>query len=334
MYRTFFIYIVLSIFVLPVFSQNIGIGTVTPNNNAVLDIQSLNKGILIPRMDSTTRKQIPNVPGLLVYDSTTKTLWQNNGAAWENYYVIPKGIINGDMLFWSGTQWVRLPASTAGKVLTVNGAGLPEWQAPAPILHSISITPLAPVVTPGQTQQFSATGIYWDSSTANITTAVTWSSSNAAVATINSSGLATCTGLGSTIITASSGVISASTTLGQSIPAISINDISQAEGTITGGTTTFNFTVILSNSSAQTITVNYSTTSTGGTASPVGISADYTPVTGQLTFSPGQTSKIISVTINADSAIEPNENFFVNLSGAVNAAIADSQAQGIILNDD
>jgi Calx-beta domain len=330
MYRLFLACTVTCFLFLPVQSQNVGIGTATPNNNAVLDIQSTSKGILIPRMDSTTRKLIPNVPGLLVYDSTTKTLWQNTGIAWENYYVIPKGISNGDMLFWNETQWVRLPASTAGKVLTINGAGLPVWQNPAPLLHSIGVTPAAPSIVFGQTQQFTATGIYWDSTTANISSAVIWKSSNTSVATINSLGFATSTGAGSATITARSGVISGSTTLTVSNTGpvtMSINDVSLSEGS-----GIFVFQVSLSGVSGLTISVNFNTAN--GTASGAGAGADYLFASGSLTFLPGETSKNIVITINDDITVEPNETFFVNLSGAFNATIADGQGLGTILNDD
>ena len=53
-----------------------------------------------------------------------------------------------------------------------------------------------------------------------------------------------------------------------------------------------------------------------------------------LSFDPGQTSKTVTVTINCDTTVEPNETFLVNLSGAVNASIFDNQGIGKILNDD
>jgi len=65
-------------------AQNVGIGTSSPNANAKLDITATDKGVLIPRMDSVHRKAIPGTIGLLVYDSTTKSFWYNNGAAWQN----------------------------------------------------------------------------------------------------------------------------------------------------------------------------------------------------------------------------------------------------------
>jgi large repetitive protein len=111
------------------------------------------------------------------------------------------------------------------------------------------------------------------------------------------------------------------------IPQLSINDVSIAEGN--SGTTTATFTVSLNASAGQPVTVNYATADNTAIA---GI--DYVSKTGTLTFSPGQTSLPITIDLIGDTAVEPNELFFVNLSGAVNGAIADSQGTGTILNDD
>ena len=47
-----------------------GTGNATPNSSAMLDIQSTNKGLLIPRMDSVSRKSIFSpARGLLVFDN-------------------------------------------------------------------------------------------------------------------------------------------------------------------------------------------------------------------------------------------------------------------------
>jgi hypothetical protein len=71
--------------VLRVFAQNIGINAdgSRPNANAILDIKSGNKGLLIPRMDSVARNAIPNTKGLLVYDISTDNFWYNTGEKWE-----------------------------------------------------------------------------------------------------------------------------------------------------------------------------------------------------------------------------------------------------------
>jgi hypothetical protein len=56
-------------------------------------------------------------------------------------------------------------------------------------------------------------------------------------------------------------------------------------------------------------------------------------LTGQ-SIAAGQTSKTFAVTINGDTAVEPNEIFTVTLSAAAGASIFDARANGSILNDD
>jgi trimeric autotransporter adhesin len=67
------------------FAQNVGINAdgARPNPNAILDIKSVNKGLLIPRMDSIARKAIPNTKGLLVYDISSDNFWYNTGKEWK-----------------------------------------------------------------------------------------------------------------------------------------------------------------------------------------------------------------------------------------------------------
>ncbi|HEY9693877.1 MAG TPA: DUF4347 domain-containing protein, partial [Oculatellaceae cyanobacterium] len=112
-----------------------------------------------------------------------------------------------------------------------------------------------------------------------------------------------------------------------SIPTLSINDVSIAEGDT--GTTNATFTVSLSAPSSQTVTVNYGTSANSATSG-----SDYTAVSSTLTFNPGVTSQTITVPIVGDTFAEGNETFFVNLSGATNATIADSQGIGTIINND
>ena len=82
----------------------------------------------------------------------------------------------------------------------------------AATLMSIEVTPPSPSIANGLTQQFTATGVYTDNSTQNVTTDVTWASSDATVAGISnaagSNGLATAAGVGTSTITATSGAIS------------------------------------------------------------------------------------------------------------------------------
>jgi hypothetical protein len=73
-------------------------------------------------------------------------------------------------------------------------------QAP---LVSIAITPASPAVTVGSTLQFTAIGTYQDTTTQDLSSQVTWASSNTTFATISSSGLATGQSAGSSNISAS-----------------------------------------------------------------------------------------------------------------------------------
>ena len=85
------------------YSQNVGIGTTVPNTNAVLDVKSGTKGILVPRMDSISRKNIPNTKGLMVYDTTTNSFWYNTGTQWlqvgAHHYIGEK--FGGGTVFWT-----------------------------------------------------------------------------------------------------------------------------------------------------------------------------------------------------------------------------------------
>jgi hypothetical protein len=110
-------------------------------------------------------------------------------------------------------------------------------------------------------------------------------------------------------------------------PSLSISDVSLTEGN--GGTKNFVFTVTLSAASTQTVAVSYATANGTATAG-----SDYTAASGTLTFTPGQTSKTITVAVKGDKVKEPDETFFVNLSGAANATISKAQGVGAIVNDD
>ncbi|NYG34495.1 type I secretion C-terminal target domain-containing protein [Sphaerotilus montanus] len=88
------------------------------------------------------------------------------------------------------------------------------------------------------------------------------------------------------------------------------------------------FTVTLSNASKEPVTVRYTTadgTATGG--------ADYTPVTGLITFAPGETSKTIAVPILNDTVYEGDETFKLTLSEPVNAGLPTPDVLGTIQDD-
>ena len=70
------------------FSQ-VGIGTVTPDDSAILDISSTTQGFLLPRMNEVQRNGISNpATGLLIYliEGSQQCLQVFNGTSWENIY--------------------------------------------------------------------------------------------------------------------------------------------------------------------------------------------------------------------------------------------------------
>jgi len=116
------------------YSQNVGIGTNNPNANAILDLKSGSKGLLVPRMDSTSRKAIPNTKGLLVYDSTYSSFYFNNGTSWQKMsggtggsQLIANGNNVGDMLYWNGSNWDVLAAGKGGQYLQFGANNTPAW---------------------------------------------------------------------------------------------------------------------------------------------------------------------------------------------------------------
>ncbi|HJR25319.1 MAG TPA: Calx-beta domain-containing protein, partial [Acidimicrobiales bacterium] len=115
-------------------------------------------------------------------------------------------------------------------------------------------------------------------------------------------------------------------------PAVSVDDVSITEGAynpLSQGKT-LTFTLRLSAPAPGTISVQYQTAD-GTAVQPIDYRAK-PPTT--LSFSKGQTSKTVSVTIKGDSTPEPDEFFFLLLGSPVGMTIADGSAAGFIRNDD
>jgi urocanate hydratase len=157
------------------------------------------------------------------------------------------------------TITATLGAVSGNTVLTVTPA----------TLASIEVTPAAPSVAKGLTQQFSATGIYTDNSTQNLTTTVTWASGTPAVATVSNAagtrGLVTTVSVGNTTITATLGAVSGNTTLTVAAATLVSIGVTPALPSIAKGLTQqFTATGVYTDSSTQDLT----TTVTWGSATP------------------------------------------------------------------
>ncbi|WP_418604293.1 hypothetical protein [Hwangdonia sp.] len=63
-------------------AAQVGIGTTTPNTSSILDVESTDKGVLIPRLTTVQINAIVNpANGLLVFNSTTNRFEYNYGTA-------------------------------------------------------------------------------------------------------------------------------------------------------------------------------------------------------------------------------------------------------------
>lgn len=83
-----------------IYCQNIAItddDAYTANSSAMLDVYSLTKGMLVPRLTTTQRSAIVSpATGLLVFDTTINGFYYYNGTSWIN---LTSGSSSG--LFWS-----------------------------------------------------------------------------------------------------------------------------------------------------------------------------------------------------------------------------------------
>lgn len=123
-----------------------------------------------------------------------------------------------------------LAVFTAALFLSACGGGGGGAAAPAVTLQSIAVTPSNPSNALNSRLQLTATGTYSDNTTQNITSSVTWSSANSALASVTSTGLVTpVVGAAASpvVLTASSGGLSASTTITlTAIPTFNLGAIS------------------------------------------------------------------------------------------------------------
>ena len=120
-----------------------GIGTSTPDANAILDITSTTKGLLLPRLSATQQTTLAaslnnGEKGMLIRDSASgkPVFW--NGNAWKdasaltitamtpltisniNNIALNPGTNVGDLITWDGTNWVNMQPAVQHFNLTVD----------------------------------------------------------------------------------------------------------------------------------------------------------------------------------------------------------------------
>ncbi len=111
-------------------------------------------------------------------------------------------------------------------------------------------------------------------------------------------------------------------------PAISIEDAGIREGSY--GVKNLMFRVRLSAPLREYLTLGVRTLDSTATAAD----QDYEPLALQLTFAPGSTAESLAVAVRGDARIERTECFRVRLTVPTGIAVADSEAVGMLVNDD
>lgn len=123
---------------------------------------------------------------------------------------------SGDVYVTGTTHSLDLPTVNPIQATSVSGDAFVSkfhFEPTAPGLDSIAVTPANPSIALNMVQQFTAIRTFADSSTQDVTNSVTWTSVTPGVASITAGGLASALTTGTSVITATSGTISGSTTL-------------------------------------------------------------------------------------------------------------------------
>jgi hypothetical protein len=138
-------------------------------------------------------------------DGSTQNLTAS--AAWFAVPLTTASITSGGLATGIGQGTATVGVTTGGfDTIATLAVG-------APSLVSIAVVPNATSVPVGSGQQFTATGNYTDGSSQDITSSVSWASSNQTAVSISSSGLASALAGGNSTITAVSGTVSGTAAL-------------------------------------------------------------------------------------------------------------------------
>ena len=190
-----------------------------------------------PSAASVAKGLQPQMTAVGVFsDGTTQVI--TSPAVWTSSNATVAEINNAGV--YSGLA-TALAIGTTTLTATYQGvSGSTALTVTAATLQSIEVTPSHPSIANATAEGFTATGIYTDGTTQNLTQTATWNSSAPTVATVSNAagtqGVATSVSVGSTTITATQGGISGSTPLNVApAPLISIA-VTPATASIPNGT--------------------------------------------------------------------------------------------------
>jgi uncharacterized protein YjdB len=188
--------------------------TITPPNSAIAN--GTNKQLIATGnfSDGTTQ------------DLTTSVTWASSvPLATVSNAAGSQGLVTG-----SGVGSATITATLG----TVSGATM--ITVANPVLISIAVAPANSSIANGTTEQLTATGFYSNGNTQDLTTQVSWTSSSDTMATVNSLGLVTGTGVGSPTMTATLAGVSGSTTVTVTAAVLTSITINPANSSIPAGT--------------------------------------------------------------------------------------------------
>jgi len=174
-----------------------------------------------------------------------------------------------------------------------------SYSPPAVQLTSIAVGPPDSSVAMGLSSQFTATGLYSDGSKQDVSSQVTWSSTNAAAAWISNAGLATTAGPGSTLITAKLGKMSGSTSLNVTAATLVVIDLTPTNASLANGLNgRFVATGVYTDNSVHDITASVTWASSVNSVASI----SNAPGSNGMTTTTGPGSTIISASLGAVSA--------------------------------
>ncbi len=251
-----------------------------------------------------------------------------------------KGVTSGGPVTITATV-----ATSAGDV-----SGTVAITVAAKKLISIQITPTNPTLTQGQTQAFTATGSYDDTSTGDVTRQVTWSSDATSVLTIAASGLtagrAQAVGQGSATVSASLGGITASSSVTVSGVRLSRIVVTGQATIIVGGTQPYAAEGLYADGSSKDITssVTWSSSDTaflsvsnaaGSQGQATGIAAGRANIVASLNNVSGRISVTVSDKPLRSIAVTPNplDNLVAGLTRSLVANATYGDAPNTIILD-
>jgi len=176
----------------------------------------------------------------------------------------------------------------------------------APTISAISVTPEGMTLPIGIGQQFTATAIYSDGSSADLTSGVIWTSSAPTVASIDSTGLASMLAPGTTTVTATVGSLTDSTSL--TVVAAHLTSISVSPSTTSlalGTQQQFTATGTFDDGSTQVLpSVQWSSSAQNVlTVSSTGLGTAMVAGTSTVTATSGSISGTASVTVTSATLV-------------------------------